>query len=161
MKRSILLSIIVVLMLVVVVGCSNKKVDISGIENKNISCNKKTEDGENFEEHNLKIDQDNKLLEYVMKKPIKLSSSDEYEAKCEELKNEYANSKINRYGYFTYSIGCVPDDNIVVITETYDVTKMKKESLPTDILKKSISDKLILDVSTYIELEEKDGYKCK
>ena len=167
MKRRVLLSLLVIVALFTITGCgkSDNKESSNDVKNDEV-VNKSSCVGEEYLFHSKKrvqniiyLDKNNKVIDYERIETLYDFDSDSdfntnYEI-CEEASEESTN-------YYTQVGDCNRDKRILTITSKYNISKMKsKNAFPTKYIKDNISDDFILDLDSYLNVVNKNGYVCE
>lgn len=163
--------ILIIIMCLVLVGCSKNENDELKVNEKDnnkvktiLSCYHEFTlfHSKQHIENKIYLDKNNKLVDYEYKEVyFEFDSDNEYTRTCDGLKDEAVNNtKI--YDYLTQTSNCNSDTRVVTISNKYDLSKVtSKNNLEGKNIKNFLNDEYILDLESYKNNITSKGYICK
>ena len=137
MKRKILLSIIFIIVLVILliyVNFKNNGSKTDGIKIK-LSCSNETS-FVNYKKHTgyiIYLNKNNKLIKYEKKeKNYSFSDNDAFDMVCESS-SEIVSNNNKLYKFLTEKVECKHESNMVLISGTYDISKLGSKNMLKEI----------------------------
>ena len=169
MKNKLLITIIILLSLFTVVGCTKKEEKTTKTKEKDVvktklSCSKEFYlfHSKKSVEYIIYLDKDNKLIGFdEIDKYYEFDNDNEFNSICEVAPEEAVNNtKI--FKHLTEKAECNQDTREVTIYDEFDISKLNsKETIPSDVAKENIDNNYILNLDNYKNEITSKGYTCK